>query len=58
MAPLNTRRDAAARLNVSLSTVDRLIRTGELPVVKLERNVRIRPSDLEAFIEERVAVRS
>ncbi len=37
-------------LQVSRSTIERLIKNDGLPVVKLRQQVRIRTDDLEAFI--------
>jgi len=42
-----TRREVAAALGVSQSTVDRLIKRGALPVVRLGRLVRIPERALE-----------
>ena len=44
-------RDVAARLDLSLSSVRRLIRNRKLPVVKLNAAVRVRERDLEALIQ-------
>lgn len=52
-APLLNRKDAGSILHVSLRTVDELISTGDLPVVRLGRSVRIRPSALDYLIEAR-----
>lgn len=54
-------KEAAKRLGVSLSTVWRLIRAGDLKTVSVGTNpdfprLRIRPEDLEAFIQERANV--
>lgn len=46
---LLSRHDAAARLSVSLATLDRLTRAGELPRVKLPGKVLYRPESLDAF---------
>lgn len=51
---LLTKDEAAKRLGVSRSTVDRLVRSRELPSVKLGGSRRaprrIRPVDLEQFV--------
>ena len=53
---LLTRAEAARRLGISLSTLDRLLATGELPVVRVfSRTPRVRESALIAFIEARCA---
>jgi excisionase family DNA binding protein len=52
-APLLNRREAGTLLGVSLRTVDELISTGDIPVVRLGRSVRIRPSALDYLIEAR-----
>ena len=41
----------ADRLQVSMSTVRRLISDQKLKVVRVGRNLRVRPEDLEAFIK-------
>lgn len=43
--------DVAERLSVSVTTVRRLIDKGKLQTVRIGRSVRIRPEDLEAYIE-------
>jgi excisionase family DNA binding protein len=48
---LYTRKQACERLNCSLSTLERLIRRGEIPVVRMGRKILIRESALERWIE-------
>ena len=43
-------REASERLSVSVKTVRRLIRDGDLPAVKVRSRLVIRESDLVAFI--------
>ena len=45
-------RDAAQMLNISRSLVYQLIRSGEIPVVRIKSTVRIKAKDLEVFIEK------
>ena len=45
--------DVAAALNMGLSTVYQLVDRGELPSIRIGRSVRIRPEDLEKFIESK-----
>lgn len=52
---LLTLQQVADRLQVSMSTVRRKVKTGELTVVKIGRNQRVRPADLEAYIKANVA---
>ena len=52
-SPLLTRQESAERLSQSVRTVDKLIEAGELPVVRIGRSIRIRPSAIEYFIEAR-----
>jgi excisionase family DNA binding protein len=47
---LLTKREAAERLRVSTSTVDRIIGAGELPTVRLGSRVLISSDDLGTFI--------
>ena len=42
--------EAAQRLCVSVRTVERLVATGRLPQVRVERLARFRVSDLEAYV--------
>jgi excisionase family DNA binding protein len=52
LAPhLLTRPQVADALGASVSHVDRLIGGGSLPALKIGRLVRIRPADVEAFLE-------
>jgi excisionase family DNA binding protein len=44
-------REVAARLDLSVSSVRRLIRDRKLPIVKLNTAVRVRERDLEALIQ-------
>ena len=49
---LLTRRQVAETLAVSIRTVDELIHTGDLPVVRLGgKSVRFRPAAIQLFIE-------
>ena len=47
---------AARRLHVSESTVRRLVKAGELPVVDILNSKRIPASDLDAYVGSLVAV--
>jgi excisionase family DNA binding protein len=51
MPLLLTRHEAARALRISIRHFDALIASGEIPVVRISRNVRIRQSALEQFIE-------
>lgn len=42
--------DAAQELQVSISSVRRLISNGELPAVKIGKSVRIRSDDWDQFM--------
>jgi excisionase family DNA binding protein len=48
---LLTPREAAARLNVSLSTVRREIAAGELRALHVRHQLRISPDDLRAYLD-------
>jgi excisionase family DNA binding protein len=52
-AKLLTVQDVAERLAVSPRTVKRVLASGELPVVRLGRAVRIREEDLRKFLAAR-----
>ncbi len=43
--------DVAKILNISLALAYRLLQTGELPCVRIGTAVRVRPEDLEAYID-------
>ena len=45
--------DVAAALKMGLSTVYMLVERGELPSIRIGRSVRIRPEDLEEFIDSK-----
>ncbi|WP_181708602.1 helix-turn-helix domain-containing protein [Chthonobacter rhizosphaerae] len=45
--------DAADVLGVSIRTIRRLYEAGELPVVRVGRQIRVSPSDLNRFIGDR-----
>ena len=44
-------REAAHYLRVSLTTVLRLVRAGELPHTRVGRSIRFRPADLDGYLE-------
>jgi excisionase family DNA binding protein len=48
---LITKGEAAERLGVSVRTVERLVATGRLPQVHVERSARFRVKDLESYVE-------
>lgn len=50
-ALLYTRPQAAAKLAISLRTLDEQVALGNLPVVKIGKSARFRPSALQYFIE-------
>jgi excisionase family DNA binding protein len=43
--------DVACKLNISRSFAYFLLETGQLPTVHIGRSVRVKPVDLQAFIE-------
>ena len=47
--------DVAAALKVSQRTVERMRRRGEIPFVRIGRQVRFRADDLAAYLARRVA---
>lgn len=51
---LLTAAEVADDLRVSTMTVYRLIRRGELPAVRVGRNYRVRPEDLERYLAGQV----
>jgi len=48
---LYTRKESCVRLHCSLSTLEKLIRQGELPVVRMGRKILLRESTLQHWIE-------
>jgi excisionase family DNA binding protein len=48
---LLTVQEVANRLNVSRPTVYRLVKKGKIQHIKVEGSIRIKPGDLESFIE-------
>lgn len=48
--PLLRREDVAARLRISRSMAHKLMKTGVIPVVHIGRCVRVRPADLDRYI--------
>jgi excisionase family DNA binding protein len=48
-----TLQEVAERLRVSLQTVRRLVRTGELKTIKVGRQYRVTHAQLEAFMGQR-----
>ena len=44
--------DVARILNVSRALAYRLIQQGDIPVVRINHAVRVKPSDLEVFIQK------
>lgn len=51
---LLTAAEVADQLRVSTMTIYRLIRSGELPAVRVGRNYRVRAGDLDAYLEQQV----
>jgi len=50
-----TKSDAAKALAISLPTLDRLIRAGQIRVLRIGRSVRISPSEVERLGRTRAA---
>jgi excisionase family DNA binding protein len=49
---LVTKAEAAERLGISVRTIERLVATGQLPIVHVERAARLRVSDLKAYVQD------
>jgi excisionase family DNA binding protein len=49
---LLTKKEVAERLRVSIATIDRLMSSGGLKYVKLEKKVLFRKTDIEAFLKK------
>lgn len=54
MNDLLTVAEVADMLRVSTMTVYRLIRTGELPAVRVGRSYRVKRADLDEYLEAQV----
>ncbi len=54
MDQLLTVAEVADLLRVSTMTVYRLIRSGDLPAVRVGRNYRVRRADLDEYLEQQV----
>ena len=52
------REDVARILNISRSFAYLLMKRGEFPIVRMGRSVRVRPSDLEQYIEKNTSIRA
>jgi excisionase family DNA binding protein len=50
--PLLSPQEAATRLSVSVMTVRRLVKAGQLPALKVGGQLRFDPSELEEWLEE------
>lgn len=50
---LLTRQEAAESLSLSIRKLDMLIASGDLPVVRMGKAVRVRPSAIDYLIEAR-----
>jgi excisionase family DNA binding protein len=48
---LVTKGEAAEQLGVSVRTLERLVATGRLPQVHVERSARFRVKDLEEYVD-------
>ena len=48
---LFSKKQVAEILNVSTKTISRLIAKGELPIIQIGRNIRIKKSDVFEFVE-------
>ena len=51
LEPLIDKRTTAARLGVSVRTVENLVADGKLRAVKINTAVRFDPADVQSFIE-------
>lgn len=45
-------KNIAEKLNVAKSTVYALLRKGELPIIQIGKCIRVRPEDLENYINQ------
>jgi excisionase family DNA binding protein len=54
VSKLLTARDISRVLQISISFAYHLMRTGQIPTVRLGRAVRVRPQDLDKYLNSRV----
>ena len=52
-ASLLTVAEVASAMRISTMTVYRLIKSGELPAIRVGKNYRIRESDMDRYLEQR-----
>ena len=50
-----TSKEAASLLGISLQTLDRAVKRGEIPVVRIDRKRRFEPDDLRAWLRRHKA---
>ena len=53
MNKLLSKQEVADVLNVSVRTVSRIIKKSMLPIHRVERSIRIKCEDVEAYLEKR-----
>lgn len=58
ISPLLTGDEVAAALHVSRAYAYQLMRTGEIPSIKIGRSIRVRREDLDAFIVRNINSKS
>ncbi|OOQ57123.1 helix-turn-helix domain-containing protein [Mucilaginibacter pedocola] len=51
--PAANKKEAAAALRVSLSTLERLIKSGEVPIFNIGKKVFIKNADIEAYLNKK-----
>jgi len=51
MSKFLTKQEVCDSMNVSVDTLDRLIRRGDLRAYRVARRIRISESDLESYLE-------
>ncbi len=54
--PLMTVKEVAAAMNASEKTIRRRIETGDLPVIRDGRLIRIRPKDYRWYLESKMKI--
>ncbi len=54
--PLMTVKEVAAAMNASEKTIRRRIETGDLPVIRDGRLIRIRPKDYRWYLESKLRI--
>jgi len=54
MEKLLTKKEVAEYFNMSISTIDRLMRDRIIPYIKIQKTIRFKKSEIDKFLESNV----